>query len=1188
MPPIAWNELEEEKLAGYLTQQVCRRAAGLLEDECLQNVPRDRYFIGSLRPVPLLADDGTPQYLRDLIEKLAPMAFGAEFRVQPNGNLLSVKVEVTWNCYYRVFPTYAQQLAHQLSESNGQSTAVMPTEEESITDDEVGGMESVSSSESLDATYPSFDIDDDLIPLPPPVNLPQRRRNTLRDSLFPRFKRISCTASGEITLNFIAANNAWQMNSSNLQSALDAETWRAQQVALSDPERVRTRGSVNDKVRVPDDALSSEETFASFCSGLRTDVIPNWKWNVDTEVRTDLSSATSPDIAVFFAFTNISPIDQQSPNIEGFFFATQSLFAFHDGNVLPFELELVPRSFRYDRELWGRGFNCSVTRANSLNVFETTNTPVYKQQRYSTRETPAAPFAELTQDPVPVLETILTAMQADLNTWTTQEQIYQQNIPAWATKYASEFADDRQRYEAEIERFERGLELIRTDTDALLAFQLTNETFRRGSKSSWRLFQIVFLVTQISGIAALGSSSGSDPSDRSVVDIIYFPTGGGKTEAYLGVIVFHCFFDRLRGKAAGVTAWTRFPLRLLTLQQTQRVADVIGIAELVRRDQTDTRLKGANVAGFAVGYLAGQEATPNELNPPRPGQMPEPNWSRASDSVARQQWKKVVACPSCRTKTVQVVFDADRVRIHHQCSNEACAFPNGIIPVYVVDNDIYRYLPSVIVGTIDKLAGVGNQRKFSLILGQVDGRCPKHGYYKGVCCQKDCQETLRPGTPAGLSGPTLFVQDELHLLKEGLGTFDSHYETFVQELLRVGGLTLPLKVIASSATIEAFERQVEHLYGRTRQEARIFPGLGATLQRSFYAETFDYPQRLFVGVIPHNKTIFNAVLELIQYYHEAVQKLQRLPIGSTSPFDGELTPGTANWLALIDYYTTSLNYFISTRDLNSLRTDLQSAVNPEMEQAGFDPLIFAELTGGTSTDNVTTILEKLETSLPLAGTAPTTVLATNMVSHGVDVDRFNTMIFYGMPRQNAEYIQASSRVGRSHVGIVFNCLHPARERDQSHYAYFNKYHAFLGQLVEPVAINRWSKLSIQYTLPGLFMGVLLQRLANRPNVTKPNNYYMLDFIKREISAGQIRASDFIPFLEAAYRVQGVSGVGQDTFRNEIQLRVQQFLDQILYAGNNQPFVSNALKPFEPMRSLREVDEQIEIELDELGTRWGQG
>jgi hypothetical protein len=696
----------------------------------------------------------------------------------------------------------------------------------------------------------------------------------------------------------------------------------------------------------------------------------------------------------------------------------------------------------------------------------------------------------------------------------------------------------------------------------------------------------VFLVCQLSGISALRHPTPAGLQERERVDIIYFPTGGGKTEAYLGVTVFHCFFDRLRGKSAGVTAWARFPLRLLTVQQMQRFADVVGMAELVRLEQSDTRLNAAGIDGFAVGYFVGQGGTPNELREPPPGEPPDPLWSKAMDPNARQGWKTIMRCPACRTASVTVDFDDTHVRLLHRCSKRDCRFPEGIIPVYVVDNEIYRCLPSVVVGTIDKLAALGNQRKFSLLLGEVDGRCQQHGYFKGRCCQTNCRDRklLRADPPAGVSGPSLFVQDELHLLREGLGTFDAHYETFTQRLLAEFGQKLPLKVIASSATIEAFERQVEHLYGRQRSQARVFPAPGPTLGQSFYAETLDYPQRIYIGLIPHNKTIFNTLLELIQYYQEEIQRLQALPSAEANPCGGTVLPGTVEWAALLDPYATSVAYFLAGRDLNSIRTDLESHVNSGLQGDGYRAAEILELTGSTTTDEVTRILDRLQESAPPA-TVSDVVLATSMISHGVDIDRLNAIFFYGMPRQNAEYIQASSRVGRSHVGIVFNCLHPARERDQSHYSYFLKFHEYLGQFVEPVAINRWSKFSLQRTLPGLFMAVLLQLLANRSGNDNPNRYYRLDLVKREIAAGRIKAEHFIPLLQEAYTGGTPNTEITERFSAEIDVLVRQFLDQIISAGVQDEWVSEALYP-RPMSSLREVDESLEIELDDAGTQWG--
>lgn len=1203
---------EEALLAEYLVGQVCGKASGRLQDECLYNPPRDVYFIGNLRPQP---DDlaellNEPAYLRELRNKLAPIAFGADFRLLPTDDEIAAFVTVTWDCYYRVFPTLSQQREHQkqiasqaeeVGPSGGSPGTEIPAdsaaparsanaEDESTQEAEQEQEEVRVEQESPEATETARD---------------RRRARISRDSLFVRFRKIPCHAVGRITL-VQSASGEWVADLSELQGTLDEETARAQQVALADPERLRADGDPAAQISVPETALASESAYTEFLGSLQAGVVPRWKWNATVEIRPSQTDDGNERV-LQFAFVNVSP--QQSapqaggqtrrrdnPNIEPFLFDATAVFKFKGATIKPFELELAPRGFRYNRDLWGRGFNCAVERDKQANAFLTTHTPVFEQKRYTTQDRPEARFDELARNPLPVLESIAAEMESYLGAWDAERRNYVLSSPDWEAQFGSSFDKDRQQFVDEITNFRRGLELIRDNSDVRLAFELTNETFRRSGsqnlpenkqKAKWRLFQIVFLVSQIPGIAALRDSQTQDESEREVVDIVYFPTGGGKTEAYLAALIFHCFFDRLRGKTAGVTAWTRFPLRLLTLQQTQRVADVIGMADLARREQRDARLSG-KVAGFAVGYFVGKEATPNEIiNPDKVRNCKAEDrvfWSVANDDEKRQNWKRVITCPSCRTKSVRVFFDADDVRVDHRCTNDNCPFPGGRIPVFVVDNEIYRYLPSVIVGTIDKLASIGNQRKLAQVFGQVDGKCERHGYYKGKCCQKDCEngQLLKPGVPKGISGPTLFIQDELHLLKEGLGTFDGHYETFTQQLERRFGQTQPLKVIASSATIEAFERQVRHLYGRER--ARVFPGLGPTQGESFYAHTRDYPQRLYVGLIPHNKTIFNTVLELIELYHRTVQDLQRLPTTSVNPYRGTVPPGTQEWFRLLDPYVTSLTYFLANRELDSIRTDVIGDVNPNLERDGYLPVELRDMTGGTSTDDVTRILERLEQQCSPNQSADA-ILATSMISHGVDVDRFNSMIFYGMPRQTAEYIQASSRVGRSHVGIVFNCLHPARERDQSHYTYFAKYHEFIGQLVEPVAINRWARFSIDRTMPGLFMGVLLQILSNAPEVgSSGGRYYRLEYVKQKISEGSITPDLFIPFLEEAYLVSGATGMAETTFRNEIRARVQRFLDFIINARSDVEWVSDALIP-KPMTSLRDVDETLNIELDNTGTQW---
>ena len=1170
---------EERALANYLAKRICMRASGRLNQECHRNYPRDEYFIGNLRPIPIGDPEvsHTPTWLGDLFTKLRPMAFGADFLVKVLGSEVEIEVYLSWSCYFRLFPTFDQQREHQRMDSSG------PTTESDYTLHNNNSSTDLSSDTEIELDENS-DIEEDPEAILTSLDRQNSRQRT--DSLFIRFRKIECKASGKVRICQHNGVDQWEVDLRDLNDAIKQEIRRAKEVVINHPDRLRVSETVDSQIRIPQIAMASKESYTRFLSAFNSEIIPEWRWDIQTTVKEFAQSHALSLLKIKFEFANTTLVSESSRNAEPFLFDPTAKFEIKSGGQIePYELDQAPKGFRYNRELWGRGFNCAVVKDGEF--IQTKNTPIYEQMRYSTQSTLSAPFAVLAKDPLPTLDKILDAMNAYMGEWRAIHRKYQRNKTNWNAEFNAEFKSDFGKYANEIRRFEKGLKLLRQNPDLLLAFRLTNEVFRRGPNNEWRIFQIVFLITQLAGIIALSNRDPDGLSERERVDIIYFPTGGGKTEAYLGVTIFHCFFDRLRGKSAGVTAWARFPLRLLTVQQMQRFADIVGVAEIVRLEQNDRRLNGPGVDGFAVGYFVGQRGTPNDLKEPRPNDPPDPTWSKAMDPDARQEWKTIMRCPACKTSSVTVDLDCTQVRLVHKCSNAGCQFPHGIVPVYIVDNEIYRYLPSVIVGTIDKLAAIGNQRKFSLLLGEVDGNCEQHGYFKKQCCQKNCnnRRLLHFNPPRGISGPSLFIQDELHLLREGLGTFDSHYETFTQRLLFEFGQSNSLKIIASSATIEAFERQVEHLYGRDKSLARVFPAPGPTLGKSFYAQTLDYPQRIYLGMIPHNKTIFNAVLELIEYYQIEIQRLQKWADKKMNPYGGKLIPGTTEWTELIDLYATSVTYFLKGRDLNSIRTDLESHVNTKLQHEGYNSTEIFELTGSTNTDEVTKILDKLQSPIQAVADSPV-VLATSMISHGVDVDRLNAMFFYGVPRQNAEYIQASSRVGRSHVGLVFTCLHPARERDQSHYLYFLKFHEYLGQLVEPVAINRWSKFSVERTLPGLFMAVLLQLIANRSNNEKPNRYYLIDLVKREIRAGRITVDHFVPLLQEAYTSSAPEPEIADYFAEKIRLLVQKFFDQIISAGAQHKWVSEAIYP-SPMRSLRDVDEALDIILDDAGTKWGR-
>lgn len=1162
------TNIEEEKLAKYLIEEVESRASGRKYDECVENFPRDVYFIGNLRPKdPNSNDDKLIQ--SELLNKLSPVAFGAEFLLKPIDNELEIEITLKWDLYYRVFPSYESQKEYQ---NHTKMEKQNPTNFEEHIEEELNE-ETISTENEVEYE------NDDVI------------QKTKNDSFMKRFKKISCESKGKIKL-LLKGNQNWQVDSSNLSESINEEIKRAQGLVICDDERYKTNGDEDSNLKISMEALEDKDNYQKFLAGLNTDVFPEWSIKPEFHIRSSGSKKVYPEIIFSSQFVNESNVDFKSNNKEGFIFNAVAIFKFLKTKVMPFKLELAPRNFRYDRDLWGKGFNCAVEKINreGTTSFTTKAMPIFFQQRIGHNNLNRITFRELSTNPIPILEELLQSMKKYKERWKEQETYYEQLFTEWKTEYSQIFQSDMNTFNEEIKRFENGLEELKKNKDMLMAFKLTNKTFENAgkkgnrNKESWRLFQIVFLLTQMKSIATLSEVDKDDPKERDVVDIIYFPTGGGKTEAYLSVTILQLFFDRIRGKSGGVSVWTRFPLRLLTLQQMQRFADIIGEAELLRASSEDERLNGKNIDGFSVGYFVGKSSTPNQVYDPKGKDDPENsvNWSIANDEKVRQKWKKVIRCPSCQTYSVKVDFDLSSKTVIHRCTNGNCSFTNGRIPVYIVDNDIFRNLPSVLVGTLDKLASIGNQRKMALIFGQVDGKCSIHGYYKGKCCQKDCDgRSLTREKPNGISAPSLFIQDELHLLKEGLGTFDSHYETFIQALYKEYGEKQQPKIISSTATIEDYKRQVEHLYGR--KNSRVFPGLGPKLNESFYSKNYNKIQRIFVGIIPHNKTIFNSILQLIGIYHEVIQELQKYNNFFVNPYGGNIIPNSKEWKELINNYSVSLVYFDKKTLISGIHSDIENAVNTDLERKKLRPLNVSELTGDTSSEDVSNILETLEKQTFDRKVDIDTLLATNTISHGVDIDSMNAMFFYGMPRQVGEYIQSSSRVGRSHTGIVFNCLRPERERDQSNYLYFVKQHEFLGNLVEAVAINRGSKFSLDRTISGLFMAVILQIIANEKIEKDPNLFYMKEVVSKNIKSGEIYAEKFIPILEDSYLSSKVTGVDLDYFKYEIKKRVENFLDQIISQGQSN-WVSDAIIP-KPMSSLRDVDEQVDISLGEIGSYW---
>ena len=618
MAALALNT-EETLLAEYLVATIRDFGTGASAPECNRNYPRDVYFIGNLRSVQT-ALRAAPVGSAGKIEmqtKIAPFALGGQFRLQRPEPPLVLQAEVSWSVYYRVFPSLDQQRKHlqQAFPVPDPSQPPEPGREEEAgerateAESEADAVDDGNETAADDDSGPSTDGDAGS-PRPPAAGAGGGRRSQRppNDSLFISFRKVQCATPAQLILNR-DPSGAWTVDTNPLRTALDREMQRAVAVAMTDPERIRTNGGPGTKIQVPVPALQSPAAYRSFLAGLTVEVPPSWAWIVNAAI-SEQSAATNSPLLFSLELVNTS-LDDGSPHREPFIFDTRFRLTFPSNKLLPFELDLAPRGFRYDRLIWGRGFNCGLERDPAApSAISSTHIPTYRQPRLTTQTAPAALFDELSSAPLPVLGRVLSAMEAYRLTWQQRRATYCASDPAWEARYGQEFDRDFARFNEEITRFSRGIDLLRQNSDALLAFCLTNQTFLRAGtgrgRDRWRLFQIVFVVSQLAGIVALATSDSAGMTERQVVDIVYFPTGGGKTEAYLGALVFHCFFDRWRGKRLGVTAWTRFPLRLLTLQQTQRIADVIGIADLVRRSQSDPRLHSPDVDGFSIGYFVGQ------------------------------------------------------------------------------------------------------------------------------------------------------------------------------------------------------------------------------------------------------------------------------------------------------------------------------------------------------------------------------------------------------------------------------------------------------------------------------------------------------------------------------------------------------------------------------------------------------
>ena len=834
------------------------------------------------------------------------------------------------------------------------------------------------------------------------------------------------------------------------------------------------------------------------------------------------------------------------------------------------ELENLLSSFKNRAPIYATSENTAVRYYPVSNMLDTDNVPYYIQYRLRTNEklNKYTAFKALLDNPIENLNQILLEMSADYERCNKEYRGSRELTEEAKEKFKGALTD----YKNEIKRFNKGIQMIECHEYVRKAFIYMLETFLTNfpkdqrNITGWRLFQIVFIVSMIPEVIRSEYKDDDSNPDLGDANLLYFPTGGGKTEAFLGVCIFNLFFDRLRGKNEGITAFLKYPLRLLAVQQLDRILAVIMKANIVfhRHDYFD----GCN--DFSIGFYVGSAITPNKLKP--------------DFSDATEKYRFIDTCPVCGKKMVNVKFDSDRHTLRHYCENPECDCNE--LPLLIVDDEIYRYLPSIVVCTIDKMSTLGLNQSFKALFGQVKSCCPKHGYsVTSKCSCMGCKEHVYPISPLKDPVPTLFIQDELHLIKESLGTFDSHYEAFIDYYCRnlvPKSQRKQIRYVGATATISRYKDHVQHLY---HKYATRFPCEYPSKEngKDFYSYTDKEDiARIIVGFAPYGQhSITDGMWRSVYEMHRLVYNLmqnrdEHFKVLKTRGFQGNVD----DYSEMLFNYWIELVYNNRKNDADELMNSFTNQANNALIAEGVEQFNIKSMTSDEDFQNVRKILFSIQENHRNLNST-NLILATSTISHGVDEESFNSMFFFGMPNNNAEYIQAYSRVGRKYSGIVVDIIRLIRLRDRSYLRNFVIFHANKDELVETVPINRWARNAIYNTLPGLLAGVFLQYYCPKSKISGWD--YKAVKLHKMLEACEITSSevaDLLIDILGCNEGEKLSMIYVDIIKKELA----NILDNI---GNNNSLsdegIGDAIKMYskghrEPMKSLRDTQEQVYIDI----------
>ena len=1000
----------------------------------------------------------------------------------------------------------------------------------------------------------------------------------------------------------------------------------------------------------------------------------------------------------------------------------------------PMRLERVRRSYHLAgfMSMPGIGVNGGVDDlgvVDAARVLRTTWMPRYVLPRMRATEITAVPTAYATladeSREVSDLDALPQAMRdwiETIRTSTTLSAPGEEGTVADELSQTARFDADLVAWRDESARIGRGIDLLKSARAAwraapagpaaapYRAWLLLNRTFseanppRPGEESpGWRLFQLAFVLAHIPTLASRMPEYADQFDalfDEDAVSLLYMSTGGGKTEAFFGALVYAVFLDRLRGKRRGVTAMMHYPLRLLTVQQAQRLARLLARAEMVRRAE---RILGS---AFEIGFWVGGGNTPNTTER-RPGEVDQalrciPAWNdvRARDEeallnsqapidreyvAAKDAWNKLPQCPFCRsgTGTALRLFPERHNRLGIICLNEVCewneahrACPQEPLPFLLADSDIYRSAPSILLGTIDKLALLGqNTSTIDRIAGMfgmarwaeggVDGLLHMASGVAAGVAEPQGWSRITPAYHAGTEVffdpfPSLIVQDEMHLLEESLGTFGGIFETSLFAWLeRIAGLLgvracripgspdrprLP-HVIGATATAADVAKHAKALYQRNVVQ---FPHPGPALHGGFYTRMAAFLEggeadssrmeaqisprgreaaapwgRVYASLMTNGRLHTVTTLSVLAAHAATITRWQRDLAAADGVRDRraaqeiEACISTAGWAdqrraavaaaaaegrfdrlaALVDLHRIALTYVTNKKGGDQILSALEGEVREahammgvEYELTNFEMQL---ISGGVDIGGIQQVIRAAERPFdPMQGDIADVlrgIVATSAISHGVDVESFNAMAFAGMPSDVAEYIQASSRVGRTHVGFSLLIPTPQTRRDRFVVEVHESFHRLLERMIAPPAVERWADRAITRTIPSLVQtwiaGVRHQErfvaLADDQKglSTLPTTVEAVDRLLRD--PAQFDAC--VSFVAAAVGVQASNGgpTNPAYYRDLVRgaaAQIQASVGSGEFVGRLGDFWNNPLSGMQrPMTSLRDVDVAGRIE-----------